>query len=30
MGIAGRAMVISRFTWPKVAQAMIEGYGQVI
>jgi glycosyltransferase involved in cell wall biosynthesis len=30
MGIAGRAMVISRFTWPKVAQAMIEGYRQVI
>jgi glycosyltransferase involved in cell wall biosynthesis len=26
MGVAGRELVVSRFTWPKVAQQMIEGY----
>jgi glycosyltransferase involved in cell wall biosynthesis len=30
MGLAGRELVISRFTWPKVAQQMIEGYEQAI
>jgi glycosyltransferase involved in cell wall biosynthesis len=30
MGQAGRALVVSRFTWPKVAQQMIENYQQVL
>jgi glycosyltransferase involved in cell wall biosynthesis len=30
MGRAGRALVVSRFTWPKVAQQMIENYQQVL
>ncbi|HEX4053923.1 MAG TPA: glycosyltransferase [Tepidisphaeraceae bacterium] len=30
MGRAGRALVISRFTWPKVAQQMIGNYQQVL
>ncbi|HEY1922436.1 MAG TPA: glycosyltransferase, partial [Tepidisphaeraceae bacterium] len=30
MGRAGRELVISRFTWPKVAQQMIGNYQQVL
>jgi len=30
MGQAGRALVLNRFTWPKVAQQMIENYQQVL
>jgi glycosyltransferase involved in cell wall biosynthesis len=30
MGLAGRELVVSRFTWPKVAEQMIEGYQQAI
>jgi len=30
MGQAGRALVVSRFTWPSVAQQMIENYRQVL
>ncbi len=30
MGRAGRSLVISRFTWPKVAQQMIANYQQVL
>jgi glycosyltransferase involved in cell wall biosynthesis len=30
MGEAGRSLVISRFTWPKVAEQMIAGYQEVL
>jgi glycosyltransferase involved in cell wall biosynthesis len=30
MGQAGRPLVISRFTWPKVAKQMLENYGQAV